>query len=140
MRRPLEEQPRAHAPVPPSIQASAAPAARAAASPEQAAPASGAGLSVATATLQGRIRVAIQAVLRYPAAAAAMQLTGQAQVQLTYQLGAVRNIKLKQSAGNPLLDRAALSAVRDARYPAPPPEVGDRALLLLVWVDLQMDR
>ncbi len=133
MRRPPGEQPRAHALVPPSIQVPAAPAARAAA-----APASGAQLSAATATLEGRIRAAIQAALRYPAAAAAMQLTGRAQVQLDYQSGVVRSIQLKQSAGNPLLDRAALSAVRDARYPAPPAEVGDRALLLLVWVDLQM--
>ncbi len=100
--------------------------------------ASGARLSAATATLQQRIHTAIQAALRYPAAAAAMQLTGRAQVQLDYQSGAVRNIQLKQSAGNPLLDRAALSAVRDARYPAAPAEIGDRSFLLLVWVELQM--
>lgn len=67
-----------------------------------------------------------------------MQLTGRAQVQLEYQSGAVRNIQLEQSAGNPLLDRAALSAVRDAHYPAAPVEIGGRALLLLVWVELQM--
>lgn len=101
-------------------------------------PASDARSSGATAKLQGRIRAAIQAALRYPAAAAAMQLTGRAQVQLDYQSGAVRNIELKRSAGNPLLDRAALAAVRDAHYPVAPPEISDRALSLLVWVELQM--
>ena len=100
--------------------------------------ADGARLSAATATLQGRIRAAIQAALRYPAAAAAMQLTGRAQVQLDYQSGTVRNIQMKQSAGSPLLDRAALAAVRDAHYPAAPAEIGDRTLPLLVWVELQM--
>jgi protein TonB len=101
-------------------------------------PAGGARLSAMTATLQGRIRAAIQAALHYPAAAAAMQLTGRAQVQLDYQSGAVRNIQMKQSAGSPLLDRAALAAVRDAHYPAAPAEVGNRTLPLLVWVELQM--
>ena len=90
----------------------------------------------AVASLQGQIRAAIQAALRYPPAAAAMQLTGRAQVQLEYQSGSVRNIQLARSAGSPLLDRAAVSAVRDARYPAAPPEIGDRPLLLLVWVEL----
>ena len=89
------------------------------------------------ALLQGRIRAAIQAALRYPPAATAMQLTGRAQVELEYQSGSVRNVQLARSAGSPLLDRAAISAVRDAQYPSAPPEVGDRSLLLLVWVELK---
>jgi len=126
VRRSLVEQPRVvHAPVSPPPQTSTASAAPAVTLPGQAMLASGARLSAVTATLQQRIRTAIQAALRYPAAAAAMQLTRRAQVQLDYQSGAVRNIQLKQSAGTPLLDRAALSAVRDARYPAAPAEIGD---------------
>ena len=89
------------------------------------------------ASLQGRIRAAIQAALRYPPAATAMQLAGRAQVELEYRSGGVRNVQLARSAGSPLLDRAAISAVRDAQYPAAPPEVGDRSLLLLVWVELK---
>ncbi len=93
--------------------------------------------SDAVTRLQGRIRAAIQAALRYPPAATAMQLTGRAQIELEYQSGSVRNVQLARSAGSPVLDRAAISAVQSARYPAAPPEVGERSLLLLVWVELK---
>lgn len=137
-RRASAEQVRAHPSASPPAPTSASPAASSRESPAPDVPVGDARLSAATATLQGRIRAAIQAALRYPAAAAAMQLTGRAQVQLDYQSGAVRNVQMKQSAGSPLLDRAALAAVRDAHYPAAPAEVGGRTLPLLVWVELQM--
>lgn len=141
MHRTLVESKRAAPPslAPPSLApAVAAPATPPATSPApaQTAQAAGAQESGAVASLQGRIRAAIQAALRYPPAAVAMQLTGRAQVQLEYRSGGVREVLLTRSAGSPLLDRAAISAVRDARYPAAPPEVGDRPLLLLVWVEL----
>ena len=66
-----------------------------------------------------------------------MGLAGRARVQLDYRGGIVANPALVQSAGVPVLDDAALAAVRTAHYPVPPPEVGDRMLRLLVWVEFR---
>jgi len=44
---------------------------------------------------------------------------------------------LVQSAGVPMLDDAALSAARTAHYPPPPPDIGDRLLRLLVWLEIR---
>lgn len=88
------------------------------------------------AVFGSRIRAAVQAALRYPRAARMMNLTGRARIQFEYRSGTVHGIHLTQSAGNALLDDAALSAVREASYPQAPPEIGDRPLLLRVWVEL----
>lgn len=74
--------------------------------------------------------------MHYPAAARMMSLTGRARVQLDYRNGAA-SPALVQSAGVPMLDDAALSAARTAHYPPPPPDIGDRLLRLLVWVEFQ---
>jgi periplasmic protein TonB len=94
--------------------------------------ASSAGLE---ASFEARIRDAVQAALRYPAAARMMNLHGRARVSLDYQAGAVSDLHIVQSAGSPLLDKAALNAVREARLPQAPAEIGSRLLRLLVWVE-----
>ncbi len=66
-----------------------------------------------------------------------MNLTGRAHIQFEYRSGTVHGVQLMQSAGNALLDAAALSAVRDANYPIAPPEIGDRTLVLRLWVELE---
>ncbi len=66
-----------------------------------------------------------------------MNLTGRARIQFEYRSGTVHDVQLMQSAGNALLDAAALSAVRDASYPMAPPEIGDRPLVLRLWVQLE---
>ena len=88
------------------------------------------------AALEARIRDAVQAAVRYPAAARMMSLTGRARVQLDYRSGTA-SPALVQSAGVQMLDDAALSAARNAHYPAAPPDVGDRLLRLLVWVEFK---
>ena len=100
---------------------------------------SGASAAVAFAnaesSLEARIREAVQAAVQYPAAARMMSLRGRARVRLDYQDGAVGYVELAQSAGNGLLDNAAMKAVRQAQYPRPPSEIAGRLLRLLVWVD-----
>jgi protein TonB len=91
------------------------------------------------ASFESRIRDAVQAALRYPGAARMMNLHGRAHVSLDYHEGSVSNLHLAQSAGSPLLDNAAMIAVREAQLPQAPPEIGDRLLRLLVWVDFGMD-
>ena len=87
--------------------------------------------------LEARIRDAVQAAVRYPAAARMMGVTGRARVQLNYRDGAVDRPSLAQSSGTPMLDRAAISAAQVARYPATPPELTGRLLRLLVWVEFR---
>jgi len=106
--------------------------------PSQASPpvtASATAFADAESALGGRIREAVQAALRYPAAARMMNLHGRARVLLEYHAGLVDRSELARSAGSPLLDDAAMTAAREARYPKPPPEIGDRSLKFLVWVD-----
>jgi protein TonB len=89
----------------------------------------------AESSLEARIREAVQAAVQYPAAARLMSLRGRARVRLDYQDGAVDGVGLAQSAGNDLLDRAAIRAVQEARYPKPPSEIAGHLLRLVVWVD-----
>ncbi len=89
----------------------------------------------AESALGGRVREAVQQALRYPPAARMMNLHGRARVLLEYHAGLVDRFELARSAGSPLLDDAAMAAAREARYPKPPPEIGDRSLKFLVWVD-----
>lgn len=66
----------------------------------------------------GQIRARIERQKRYPRASRA---TGTAQLTLTVAgNGALVSVVLRQSSGDPLLDQAALVAVRAARLPAKP--------------------
>jgi protein TonB len=89
------------------------------------------------ADLEARIRDAVQAAVRYPAAARMMRISGRARVQLDYRSGGVESPMLAQSSGAPLLDEAALAAARGARYPMAPPAIEGRLLRLLVWVEFK---
>jgi protein TonB len=87
-------------------------------------------------SLRGRIRDAVQAAVRCPAAARMMGLSGKAGVAFDYRDGALMGgVQLTRSTGAPMLDAAALAAVRDAHYPKPPPEVANHMLRLLIWVE-----
>jgi protein TonB len=87
-------------------------------------------------SLRGRIREAVQAAVRCPAAARMMGLSGKAGVAFDYRDGAViGGVQLSRSTGTPMLDAAALAAVRDAHYPNAPPEVANHLLRLLVWIE-----
>ncbi len=89
------------------------------------------------AALETRIRDAVQAAVRYPAAARMMGVTGRARVLLDYRSGNVGSPMLAQSSGASMLDEAALVAARIARYPSAPPEIEGRLLRLLVWVEFR---
>lgn len=92
--------------------------------------------TAAAATFDGLLRRAIQTAVRYPAAAQMMGLAGRARVAFDYRDGTVGAVRLEQSAGSPLLDGAALAAVRSARYPPPPQALAGRTLSRQLWVEL----
>jgi protein TonB len=75
------------------------------------------------------IKSAVQSVADqvYPQAAQMAHETGMPEVTFTYLNGAVTNVALTQSSGYPLLDAAAMQAVRIAPYPAPPEAFANRA-------------
>ncbi len=89
------------------------------------------------AVLEARIRDAVQAAVRYPAAARMMGVTGRARVQLEYRNGAVDDPLLAQSSGAPMLDHAAINAAQEAHYPPAPPQLAGRLMRFLVWVEFR---
>ena len=97
--------------------------------------------AAAEASFEGRLLQAVQAEAQrsYPAAARMMGVTGQAAVGFEYRDGTVRVTGLSQSSGSPMLDRAALAAVQDARYPAAPAALAGRTLAKLVHVRFELN-
>jgi len=86
--------------------------------------------------LRGRIRDAVQAAVRCPPAAQMMGRSGKAGVTFDYRDGSLMgDVRLTRSTGTPMLDSAALAAVREAHYPKAPPEIAEQVLPLLIWVD-----
>lgn len=90
-----------------------------------------------TADFDSKVRAAIEAAVAFPFAAQALHQYGQARVEFDYLDGRANGIRLVQSSGFPLLDPAALAAVRAAHYPPPPPEAQGRALHYVLWVRFQ---
>jgi protein TonB len=86
------------------------------------------------ALFQGRVRQAVQRAVVYPMATREMRELGRAEVSFTLRDGQREEVGLAQSSGSPLLDRAAIAAVRGASYPAAPPSAQGQAMRFLVWV------
>jgi len=89
------------------------------------------------ALFEGQVRLAVQRAVVYPMGARAAHEIGRAQVAFTLRGDRADNPALAQSSGFPVLDRAALAAVRDAHYPSPPAKLAGRDMHFLVWVEFQ---
>jgi protein TonB len=88
--------------------------------------------------LEARIRQAVQDAAIYPAAARIMRLQGRTQVRFDYADGTAATLGVATSSSSPILDRAALAAVRNAALPHAPAPIGTRKLPVLVWVDFHL--
>jgi protein TonB len=139
--------PRRKVPAPAAPAASAqvaatAPATRVAAAVPVAAPpqAGAAAPHDALLGLEARIRQAVQDAAIYPASARVMHVEGRTQVRFDYTDGSVGAADVATPSSSPMLDRAALAAVRRAALPRAPAQVGARKLALLVWVDFRLVR
>jgi protein TonB len=86
------------------------------------------------ALLEGRMHQAVQRAVVYPMAASEMHLLGRVQVAFTLHDGRVEDVGMVRGSGFPILDRAALAAVRSASYPNTPTVQQDRSLRFRVWV------
>ena len=91
------------------------------------------------ATFEAELRSAIQAAVRYPAAAKLMRLTGKAQVAFDYRDGQVTHLRVLSSSGTDLLDRGALQAVRRAMFPATPKELRGKSMAFDIWVRFHLN-
>jgi protein TonB len=120
-------------------QAVAAPAPVAAAVPPPPAPQAAVPRDVLSG-LEARIRQAVQDAAIYPASARIMHLEGRTQVRFDYTDGAAGAADVASSSSSPMLDRAALAAVRGAALPRAPAEIGARRLPLLIWVEFRLVR
>jgi protein TonB len=83
---------------------------------------------------QAEIHAAIQAAMVYPPTAKMMKQQGRAKVAFTLTHGHAEGAQVIQSSGVATIDTAALAAVRDAHYPAPPPELAGKPLSFAVFV------
>ena len=66
------------------------------------------------------VKAAIQAAVTYPPAARSMGFRGRARVEFEFRDGAASLMRIIQTSGIGLIDRAALAAVAGAHYPLPP--------------------
>ncbi|MDR3522110.1 MAG: TonB family protein [Acidocella sp.] len=80
------------------------------------------------------MRVAVRQAARTPPAAAMAHQFGVTRVSFTFLDGVVSNIAVVNSSGYPMLDEAAMQAVRDAHYPPVPPDMAGHADSVLVDV------
>jgi len=87
---------------------------------------------------QAAVRAAIQAAIVYPPAARMMNQQGRAKVAFTLESGHAENPRIAQSSGIPAIDTAAIAAVRDAAYPAPPRELAGKPLAFAVFVEFNL--
>jgi protein TonB len=86
------------------------------------------------------MKAAVQAVANsvYPQSAQMQHETGVPEVRFVYLDGVVSDIALAQSCGYPLLDEAAMQAVRIAHYPPEPENFNGQAETVTVSVIFQM--
>jgi protein TonB len=83
---------------------------------------------------------AVQAVANevYPQSAQMAHETGGPIVSFVFLDGAVSDVTLVQSSGYPLLDQAAMQAVRIAQYPAEPADFRGQPHTVTVEVDFRL--
>jgi TonB family protein len=86
------------------------------------------------AALEEHISHAVNEAKYYPPSARLEHREGRVAVSFSYRDGAVTDILLLHSSQSAMLDRAALAAVRLARYPTPRSSLNGFRLRLTVWL------
>jgi len=86
------------------------------------------------ATFADKARTAVQSAVQYPYAAKMAHITGNTRVGFLYMDGLISNPRIIKSSGYDVLDRAALKAVSEAKYPPTPAELEHKSLSLEIVV------
>ena len=82
-----------------------------------------------------KVHAAVQAAHVYPLAAVAMHYAGRVRVEFHLRDGMPGESHIVVPSGIGMIDRAAMSAVQNARYPSPPPELRGEDMVYQVWVE-----
>ena len=88
-----------------------------------------------SAEYAAKVHAAVQAAHYYPAAAVSLHFSGRVRVEFHLRNTIVSEIRLLTASGIGLIDRAALQAVQNAKYPEPPPEIQGTEHVYQVWVE-----
>lgn len=81
-----------------------------------------------------KLAAAVQAVFEVPAAAAELNFRGRTRVEFSLRDGVVSMVRIVQTSGLGVADRAAVKAVQAARYPAPPLPLQGKEGTYQIWV------
>ena len=84
-----------------------------------------------------KVRNAVQTAFVYPPAARAMEFRGRARVAFKLLDGQASNARILVRSGLGMGDRAALEAVQNAGFPAPPAELKGVEMDCEIWVELR---
>ena len=86
------------------------------------------------AEFAARVKAAVQAAVTYPAAARSMGLSGRARMEFHWRDGVASQVRVIQSSGTAMLDRAATESVTRAGYPEAPDTLKGKNLVYQVTV------
>lgn len=87
-----------------------------------------------TATFKDAVRSAVRTAVRYPRVARVMGIEGAAEVAFKYRDGSASHVHVVHSSGSPILDQAALNAVRQSSLPPPPTALRGHMLRFRIWL------
>ncbi len=96
-------------------------------------------LAAARLSFEGALREAIQAAVRFPEAARLMHVGGRVLVSFEFLDGKVSQVRVAQSSSVPMLDAAALAAVREAPYPPTPAALASQPMRFRIWVRFHLE-
>ncbi len=82
-----------------------------------------------------KVRAAVQAAVYYPSAAAALHFTGRVRVEFHLKDTVTAEAHVVESSNISMIDHAAIQAVQNAIYPAPPSDMAGNDYLYQVWVE-----
>jgi periplasmic protein TonB len=88
-----------------------------------------------SAEYAAKVHAAVQAAHQYPLAAVVLRYSGRVRVEFHLRDGIPGTTKILVASGLGMIDRAALNAVQNARYPEPPQEMRGVDLIYQVWVE-----
>jgi periplasmic protein TonB len=81
-----------------------------------------------------KLAAAVQAVFEVPAAAAELNFRGRTRVEFNLRDGQVSMVRIVQTSGLGVADRAAVKAVQAAIYPSPPAQLQGKEATYQIWV------
>ena len=83
-----------------------------------------------------KVHDAVQSAYFYPAVAASMHFSGRVRVEFILKDAHIIESHVMQTCGIGLFDQAAIAAVKNAHYPAPPEKLTGQELHYQLWIEL----